>query len=126
MRQIANKYELIAASQTDQALGATGKAGDILERLIIVPETTGAGTVAIQDGDATAINVLVTGTLTAGSDQGVGFGATSGRLAVASTVAVGATMLGVYLTESVSASGVRSVAKAVLSWPRLVSTQVPY
>lgn len=63
MRQIANKYELVAASQTDQALGATGKAGDILERLIIVPETTGAGTVAIQDGDATAINVLVTGTL---------------------------------------------------------------
>lgn len=70
--------------------------------------------------------VLVTGTLTAGSDQGLGFGATSGRLAVASTVAVGATMLGVYLTESVSASGVRSVAKAVLTWPRLVNTQVPY
>lgn len=57
------KYELIAASQTDQALGATGIKGDILERLIIVPETTGAGTVAIQDGDGTAINVFVAGTL---------------------------------------------------------------
>lgn len=57
------KYELIAASQTAQALGATGKAGDILERLIIVPETTGAGTVAIKDGSDTAINVLVSGTL---------------------------------------------------------------
>ncbi len=63
MRQIANKYELIAPSQSTQALGATGKAGDILERLIIVPETTGAGTVAIKDGSDTAINVLVTGTL---------------------------------------------------------------
>lgn len=57
------KYELVAASQTDQALGATGKAGDVLERLVIVPETTGAETVAIQDGDGTAINVFVAGTL---------------------------------------------------------------
>lgn len=56
-------YELVAASQTDQALGPTGKTGDILERLIIVPETTGAGTVAIQDGAGTEINVFVAGTL---------------------------------------------------------------
>lgn len=57
------KYELIAASQSTQALGATGAVGDILERLIIVPETTGAGTVAIKDGTDTAINVFVAGTL---------------------------------------------------------------
>ena len=56
-------YELIAASQTDQICGPVGAKGDILERLIIVPETTGAGTVAIQDGDGTAINVFVAGTL---------------------------------------------------------------
>ena len=59
-------YELIVASQTDQVLGpgtATTKIGDILERLIIVPETTAAGTVAIQDGTDTAINVFVAGTL---------------------------------------------------------------
>ena len=56
-------YELIAASQTDQVCGPTGGVGDLLERLIIVPETTGAGTVAIQDGADTAINVFVTGTL---------------------------------------------------------------
>ena len=56
-------YELIAAGQTTQALGPTGRAGDVLEKLIIVPETTGAGTVAIKDGSDTAINVFVSGTL---------------------------------------------------------------
>jgi hypothetical protein len=61
--------------------------------------------------------VLVTGTLTAGSDNYLALGANSGRL-VAGT-AGGNTMFGVFLTESVSASGVRSVAKAVLQWPRL-------
>ena len=61
--EFQRKYELIAASQSTQALGATGAAGDVLERLIIVPETTGAGTVSIKDGSGTAINVLVTGTL---------------------------------------------------------------
>jgi hypothetical protein len=56
-------YELVAASATDQVAGPVGGRGDVLERLIIVPETTAAGTVAIQDGDGTAINVFVTGTL---------------------------------------------------------------
>ncbi len=56
-------YELVAKSQTTQALGPTGAKGDVLERLIIVPETLGAGTVAIKDGSGTAINVFVAGTL---------------------------------------------------------------
>lgn len=59
-------YELVAASQTAQVLGdksATTITGSILERLIIVPETTAAGTVAIKDGSDTAINVFVAGTL---------------------------------------------------------------
>lgn len=64
--------------------------------------------------------VLVTGTLTAASDNGLALGANSGRL-VAGTAA-GATLFGVVLTESVSASGVRSVAKAVLTWPRFHTT----
>jgi hypothetical protein len=63
MNQLNRDYELVAAGQTDQALGPNGNQGDILERLIIVPETTAAGTVAIQDGDEAAINVFVTGTL---------------------------------------------------------------
>jgi hypothetical protein len=57
-------YELVAASQSTQALGPTGHIGDILEKVVIVPETTAAGTVAIKDGSETAINIFVTGTLT--------------------------------------------------------------
>lgn len=56
-------YETVAASQTDQALGATGAAGDQLAGLLIVPATTGAGTVSIKDGSGSGINVFVTGTL---------------------------------------------------------------
>lgn len=56
-------YETVAASQTDQVMGPTGWAGDFLAGLLIVPATTGAGTVAIKDGGGSAINVFVTGTL---------------------------------------------------------------
>ena len=55
-------YETVAKSQTGQVLGPTGAQGDYLTRLIIVPETTGAGTVALLDG-VTSMNVFVTGTL---------------------------------------------------------------
>lgn len=55
-------YETVAKSQTGQVLGATGALGDYLERLIIVPETTGAGTIALLDGN-NSTNVFVTGTL---------------------------------------------------------------
>jgi hypothetical protein len=64
--------------------------------------------------------VLVTGTLTAASDNGLALGANSGRLVAGS--AGGNTLFGVVLTESVSASGVRSVAKCVLTWPRFQTT----
>jgi hypothetical protein len=56
-------YETVAASQSEQTLGPVGKVGDILEKLIIVPATTGAGTVSIKDGGGSSINVFVTGTL---------------------------------------------------------------
>jgi len=56
-------YETVAASQSTQALGATGAVGDFLEGLLIVPATTAAGTIAIKDGADTAINVFVSGTL---------------------------------------------------------------
>lgn len=56
-------YRTVAASQTDQALGSAGTVGDILDKLIIVPATTGAGTVSIKDGGGSGINVFVTGTL---------------------------------------------------------------
>ena len=53
-------YETVAASQTDQAMGATGAAGDFLAGVLIVPATTGAGTVSVKDGAGSAI-VLFTG-----------------------------------------------------------------
>jgi hypothetical protein len=59
----AGEYELVAASATTQALGATGATGDYLSHVLIIPETTGAGTVAIKDGSGTAINIFVSGTL---------------------------------------------------------------
>ncbi len=55
-------YETVAAGQTAQVLGATGAQGDYLERLIIIPETTAAGTVALLDG-STSVDVFITGTL---------------------------------------------------------------
>ena len=56
------QYETVAASQTAQALGATGAVGDYLAGLLIVPAATNAGTVALLD-DTTSMNVFVTGTL---------------------------------------------------------------
>lgn len=56
-------YETVAASQTDQALGPVGAAGDVLEKLIIIPAAVGAGNVSIKDGSGSAISVFVTGTL---------------------------------------------------------------
>lgn len=56
-------YETVAASQSEQVLGQTGAKGDILERLVIVPATTGAGSVSIKDGSSSAITVFATGTL---------------------------------------------------------------
>jgi len=64
--------------------------------------------------------VLVTGTLTAASDNGLALGANSGRL-VAGT-AGGNTLFGIWLTASVSASGVNSVTTAVMQWPRIVAS----
>jgi len=61
-RDLGMKYETIAAGQTAQALGAVGGNGDYLERLIIIPETTGAGTIALLDGTVST-NVFVSGTL---------------------------------------------------------------
>jgi hypothetical protein len=56
-------YETVAASASDQVIGPTGAKGDILERIVIIPATTSAGTVSIKDGSGSAINIFVTGTL---------------------------------------------------------------
>lgn len=54
-------YETVAASQTDQVMGTTGAAGDILAGVLIVPATTGAGTVSIKDGGGSAITIFTGG-----------------------------------------------------------------
>jgi len=61
MNSMLRDYETVAASQTDQALGPTGRKGDILQRLIVVPATTGAGIVQIKDGSGSAITVFTGG-----------------------------------------------------------------
>ena len=60
-------YKDVAASQTAAVLGSVGASdarakGDYIERIIIVPETTGAGTIALLDGTVSR-NIFVAGTL---------------------------------------------------------------
>jgi hypothetical protein len=64
--------------------------------------------------------VLVTGTLTAGSDNGLALGANSGRL-VAGT-AGGNTLFGVWLTTGIS--GGASAIQATMQWPRILASGV--
>jgi len=52
------EYETVAASQTTQALGAVGAAGDLLSRLICVVTTAATAQVQIKDGADTAITVF--------------------------------------------------------------------
>jgi hypothetical protein len=54
-------YETVAASQTDQVLGATGATGDRLDILWVVPATTSPGNVQIKDGSGSAITVFTGG-----------------------------------------------------------------
>jgi hypothetical protein len=55
-------YETVAASQTDQALGATGATGDFLLGVLIIPATVSPGAVSIKDGSGSAITIFTGGT----------------------------------------------------------------
>lgn len=50
---IFGAYETVAASQTDQALGATGATGDYLAGFYIQPAVAACGTVVLKDGATT-------------------------------------------------------------------------
>ena len=52
------EYETVAASQTNQVIGAVGAAGDLLSRLICVVTTAATAQVQIKDGSDTAITVF--------------------------------------------------------------------
>jgi hypothetical protein len=57
MAESSYKYETVAVSQTDQALGATGAKGDFLKRLVICVATSATSSVSIKDGGGTAIKI---------------------------------------------------------------------
>jgi hypothetical protein len=55
------EYETVAASQTAQALGATGATGDYIAGVLIIPATTAPGNVLLLD-NATSITIFTGGT----------------------------------------------------------------
>lgn len=57
---VAGEYETVAASQTAQALGATGATGDFISHLLVIPATTSPGNVLLLD-NATSITVFAGG-----------------------------------------------------------------
>jgi hypothetical protein len=54
-------YETVAASATDQVMGASGAAGDYLSHVLIIPATTSPGAVSIKDGAGSAITIFTGG-----------------------------------------------------------------
>ena len=54
------EYETVAASQTDQVLGTTGSAGDLLHALHCVWTAASAAGVSIKDGTGSSIPVFET------------------------------------------------------------------
>lgn len=50
-----NQYQAVAANQTAASLGAQGKIGDYIARLIITPATTAPGVVTLIDGTTTIV-----------------------------------------------------------------------
>lgn len=56
------EYEAVAASATNQALGATGASGDYLSHVIVIPATTSPGAVTIKD-NTTAVISIASGTV---------------------------------------------------------------
>lgn len=59
------EYETVAASQTDQVMGATGASGDYLAGVLIVPGTASCGAVSIKDGSGSSISIFAGGGTTA-------------------------------------------------------------
>lgn len=53
-----SEYETVAASQTNQTIGATGAAGDLLELVVCIVSTAATSQVQIKDGSGTAITIL--------------------------------------------------------------------
>ena len=54
-------YETVAASQSEQPMGAAGAVGDYLAGVLIVPATTSPGAVSVKDGNGSAITIIAGG-----------------------------------------------------------------
>jgi hypothetical protein len=57
----SGEYETVAASATNQAIGAPGATGDYLAGVLIVPASTSPGAVTIKDGAGGAITIFAGG-----------------------------------------------------------------
>ena len=63
-----SQYETVAASATDQVMGASGAQYDYLAGVLIVPGTVGCGAVSIKDGNGSAISIFAGGGTSALTD----------------------------------------------------------
>lgn len=61
-RESRGDYEAVAASQTDQILGATGAAGDWIQRVIVTVGTSATGTSSLTDGNGTTMPLTAANT----------------------------------------------------------------
>jgi hypothetical protein len=87
-------YETVAASQTDQVIGSTGAAGDLLEQLIVSVATSATGTVSIKDG-ASGSSIVITAANTPIGVYSVNIGAKSNSGGWRVTTGAGATAIAV-------------------------------
>lgn len=55
-------YEAVAASQTDQILGPTGRLGDVLEQVIVSVATAATGTCSVKDGNGSDMIITAANT----------------------------------------------------------------
>lgn len=60
-KSYAGNYEAVAASATDQAMGATGATGDFISHLVVVPASTSPGAISIKDGAGSSMTVFAGG-----------------------------------------------------------------
>ena len=54
-------FETVAAGVTNQVIGATGAAGDLLDFLLVVPTSLAPGAISVKDGSGTPIQVFAGG-----------------------------------------------------------------
>lgn len=85
-------YEVVAPSQTDQVLGPTGAAGDILDTLVVTVGTAATGTCSVTDGST---NISITEANTPIGVYSVKLGARSLSSGWKVTTGAGAKALGI-------------------------------